>query len=105
MMNLTSKCFIQKCMGVRHKEQKIREFKKILLRSKRFQKFRKSRIRPNELIKKAAQNMNETISKKYQFAPETIKKRGLNPNKEGPNNSDFLQNWFPPKNRSSIFNL
>ena len=49
--------------------------------------------------------MNETISKKYQFAPETIKKRRLNPNKEGPNNSDFLQNWFPPKNSSSIFNL
>ena len=61
-------------------EQKIREFKKILLRSKRFEKFKKNRIRPNELIKKAAQNMNKTISAKYQLAPETIEKRSLNPN-------------------------
>ena len=61
-------------------EQKIREFKKILLRSKRFEKFRKNRIKPNDLIKKAAQNMNETTSSKYQLAPETIEKRSLNPN-------------------------
>ena len=61
-------------------EQKIGQFKKILLRSNRFQKFRKNRIRPNELIKKAAQNMNETISTKYQLAPKTIEKRSLNPN-------------------------
>ena len=52
-----------------------------MLRSKRFQEFKKkNRIRPNELIKKAAQNMNETISTKYQLAPETIAKRSLNPN-------------------------
>ena len=25
--------------------------------------------------------------------------------KEGPNNSDFLQNWFPPEIRSPLFNL
>ena len=37
-------------------------------------------MKPNDLIKKAAQNMNETISKKYQLAPETIEKRSLNPN-------------------------
>ena len=61
-------------------EQKIREFKKILLRSTRFEKFQKNRLKPNELIKKAAQNMNETISTKYQLAPETIEKRSLNPN-------------------------
>ena len=53
-------------------EQKIREFKKILLRIKRFRKFGKNRIRPNELLKKAAQNMRETISTRYQLAPETI---------------------------------
>ena len=58
-------------------EQKIRELKKILLRSKRFEKLRKKRIRPNELIRKAVQNMNETISTKYGFAPETIEKRIL----------------------------
>ena len=61
-------------------EQKIREFKKNLLRSKRLEKFTKNRIKPNDLIKKAAQNMNETISTKYQLAPKTIEKRSLNPN-------------------------
>ena len=61
-------------------EQKIREFKKILLRSKGFEKFRKNKIKPSDLIKKAAQNMNETVLTKYQLAPETIEKRSLNPN-------------------------
>ena len=61
-------------------EQKIREFKKNLLRSKRFEKLRKNRIKPNDLIRKAAQNMNETISTKYNLAPETIEKRSLNSN-------------------------
>ena len=61
-------------------EQKIREFKKILLRSKRFEKNSNKRIRPNELIKKAAQKMNQTISTKYQLAPETIEIRNLDPN-------------------------
>ena len=61
-------------------EEKIREFRKILLRSKRFEKFRKNRIKPNDLITKAAQNMNETISTKYQLAPETIEKWSLNTN-------------------------
>ena len=60
-------------------EQKIREFRKISLRSKRFQKMKKKRMKPNELIKKATQNMNETISTKYGFSPETIEKRSLNP--------------------------
>ena len=61
-------------------EQKIREFKKILVRSKGFEKSRKNRIKPNDLIKKETQNMTETISTKYQLAPETIEKRSLNPN-------------------------
>ena len=61
-------------------EQKIREFKIILFRSKRLEKERGKRLKPNDLIKKAAQNMNETISTKYQLAPETIEKRSLNPN-------------------------
>ena len=61
-------------------EQKIREFKKILLRSKRLEKERGKRLKPNDLIKKAAQNMIETVSTKYQLAPETIEKRSLNPN-------------------------
>ena len=61
-------------------EQKISEFKKNLLRSKRLEKDRGKRIKPNDLIRKAAQNMNETISTKYQLVPETIEKRSLNPN-------------------------
>ena len=61
-------------------EQKIREFKKFLLRSKRFEKLKKKKIKPNKLIKKTAQNINETISTKYSLAPETIEKRSLNPN-------------------------
>ena len=35
-------------------EQKIREFKTVLLRRRRFEKFRKYRIKLNDLIKKAA---------------------------------------------------
>ena len=61
-------------------EQKVREFKKILLRNKRFEKLEKRKIKPNELLKKTAQNMNETTSTKYGLAPETIEKRSLNPN-------------------------
>ena len=61
-------------------KQKIREFNKILLRSKIFEKLRKNRIKPNDLIRKAAEKMNETISTKYNLAPETIENRSLNPN-------------------------
>ena len=61
-------------------EQKIREFKKILSQSKRFGKIRKNTIKPNDLIKKAPQNMKENISTTYNLPPETIKKRSLDPN-------------------------
>ena len=90
-MNSMLKYFIQKCGGGKAfaAEQKITESKKISLRSKRFEKSRKNRIKPNDLIKKAAQNMNETISTKYQLAPETIEKRSLNPN-----NSKYFQEIY-----------
>ena len=61
-------------------EQKIREFKKILLRSKQIEKNRKNRIKPNDLIKKATQNFSKTISTKYRLAPETIESRSFNSN-------------------------
>ena len=61
-------------------KQKIREFKKILLRSKRLEKERDKRLKPNDLIRKAAQNMNKTISTKHQLTPETIEKGKLNSN-------------------------
>ena len=69
--------FHNKIRGGKAAEQKIREFKRILLKSKRFVKSDGQRIKPNELIKKASQNMNETISSKYGVAPETIKKKVL----------------------------
>ena len=68
-------------------EQKIREFKKILLRSKRFEKIKKNRIKPNQLIKNAAENMNKTVSAKYGIAPENIFSRSL-PFYETKKNSD-----------------
>ena len=60
--------------------KKSENLKKLLLRSKRLKKQRGKKIKPNDLIRKAAQNMNETISTKYQLVPETIEKRSLNPN-------------------------
>ena len=70
------KCFHTKNRGGKAfaAEQKIREFKKILLRSKRFEKIKKNRIKPNQLIKNAAENMNKTVSAKYGIAPENIEK-------------------------------
>ena len=61
-------------------EQKMREFKKILLRSKRFEKMKKKRIKPNQLIKNAAKNMNETVSLKYSLLPEVIEEKSLDLN-------------------------
>ena len=61
-------------------EQKMREFKKILLRSKRFEKMKKKRIKPNQLIKNAAKNMNETVSLKYSLPPEVIEEKSLDLN-------------------------
>ena len=55
-------------------EQKIREFKRILLRSKWYEKIKKkkNRIKPNQLIKTAAENMNKTVSGKYGIVPENM---------------------------------
>ena len=59
-------------------EQKIREFKKILLRSKRIKKYNKKHIKPNYLIKKATFSPNNVKSVKYGFAPEQIEEKSLN---------------------------
>ena len=61
-------------------EQKIREFKKLLLRGKRLEKQQGKRLKPNDLIKKVTQHMNETVSTKYELPPETIGKGSLDPN-------------------------
>ena len=58
-------------------EHKIREFKKLLLKSKRFIKRKGERLRPLQVIKKAVENMNETISTKYGVSPESVEKNTL----------------------------
>ena len=58
-------------------EQKIREFKKLLLKSKRFVKSKGKKIKPNYLIKQAVENMNESVSSKYGISPENIEKNAL----------------------------
>ena len=46
-------------------EQKIPELKKLLSRSKRIEKFKGKRIRPNELMKLATFDFNNRRSVKY----------------------------------------
>ena len=63
-------------------EQKIRELKKTLLRSKRMEKFKGKRIKPNELMKKATFNLNITRSAKYGYLhthPQQIEEQALDP--------------------------
>ena len=61
-------------------EQKIRELKKILLKSKRIEKRLGKRLKPNELIKKATNNLNKTRSSKYGFSPNQIEEKSLENN-------------------------
>ena len=62
-------------------EQKIREFKKILFKSKRLHKAMKGkRLDSKKLIRKAVENMNNTNSQKYGFPPETVEKKALSDN-------------------------
>ena len=75
-------------------EQKIREFKKLLLQSKRYIKRGGKRIKPNELIKKAVENMNETNSTKYGVSPESVETKTIDSAKDSEHNRetfDFLR--------------
>ena len=59
-------------------EQKIREFKKLLFKSKRLHKATKTgRVDPRKLIQNAALNMSKTNSQKYGLPPETIEEKSL----------------------------
>ena len=58
-------------------EQKIRELKKLLLRSKRIQKLDGKRVKPNELTKKVTFNLNNSISPKYGYALQEIETKSL----------------------------
>ena len=57
-------------------EQKIREFKKLLLKSKKLHKAAKTgRADFRKLIWNAVQNMNKTNSQKYGLPPEEIEEK------------------------------
>ena len=58
-------------------EQKIREFKKLLLKTKTLYQKSKKKIKPSEIIKKVTANMNKTKSQKYDVEPEKIKEKSL----------------------------
>ena len=58
-------------------EQKIREFKKLLLKIKSLYKKNGMRVKLNELIKKTTTNMNKTKTSKYQIEPEYVEKKSL----------------------------
>ena len=62
-------------------EQKIREFKKILFKSKRLHKATKGkRLDSKKLIRKAVEIMNKTNSQKYGLPPETVEEKTLSDN-------------------------
>ena len=88
-------------------EQKIHELKKLLLRSKRFQKSFSKRIKPNELIKKVTYKLNNTRSVKYGFSPEQIEEKSLDPERGQQFNETYdfsrLRRIKEPQDRSERY--
>ena len=58
-------------------EQKIRELKKIIFKTKNTYKLSKKKINSKKIIQKAAENLNKTNSEKYGLPPEVIEKKTL----------------------------
>ena len=58
-------------------EQKIRELKKIILKTKNTYKLSKKKINSKKIIQKAVENLNKTNSEKYGLPPEVIEKKTL----------------------------
>ena len=58
-------------------EQKIGQFKKLLLKGKRLEKERGKRLKPLDLIRNVTMHMNNTNSTKYNLPPELIEKKSL----------------------------
>ena len=58
-------------------EQKIREFKQLLLKMKNIIKNEKKRLKSNDVIRKVTENMNNIKSQKYQIEPEEVEKNSL----------------------------
>ena len=59
-------------------EQKIREFKKLFLKTKRFTKGQGEKLKPNKVIKNVVENLNKIPSAIYDIPPETVEKNTLN---------------------------
>ena len=62
-------------------EQKIGQFKKLLLKGKRLEKESKKRLKPLQLIANVTKNMNNIISTKYGMAPEVVEQKSLGKNR------------------------
>ena len=62
-------------------EPKIRELKKLLLKSKSNDRRNKIKINPNKLIQRATKNLNKTSIKKYGIEPETVEEKSLTDNR------------------------
>ena len=58
-------------------EQKIGQFKKLLLKGKRLEKESGKRLKPLQLISNVTKNMNDTISTNYGMAPEAVEQKSL----------------------------
>ena len=59
-------------------EQKIREFKKLLLKSKRLHKSTSSRrLEPKKLIQRAVNNMNKIASQKNGFSSDFAEEKNI----------------------------
>ena len=58
-------------------EQKIREFKKIIFKTKNVYKKNKKKINSKKIIEKAVENMNKIKSEKYGLPPEIIEKKTI----------------------------
>ena len=58
-------------------EQKIGQFKKLLLKGKRLEKESKKRLKPLQLIANVTKNMNNTNSTKYGIPPEVVEQKSL----------------------------
>ena len=58
-------------------EQKIRELKKVIFKTKKTYKLQKKKINSREIIKKAVENLNRINSEKYGLPPDIIEKKSL----------------------------
>ena len=58
-------------------EQKIRELKKVIFKTKRTYKLQKKKVNSREIIKKAVENLNRINSEKYGLSPDIIEKKSL----------------------------